>query len=512
VGLIVGVIFVIITYVVRFKQGIEFRKKSAESEIGSAEQEAKKIIASAYKASESKKRELLFEAKSEIYKSRIEIDKEIKERQKELQSQQKRLLYREETIDKKMESIDQKEAELAKKSSMIEELQQEALKLKEAQFEELKRISNLSLEEAKECILKRVEEKVRHEAAVLVKTFKENAKQEAAKESRRIIVETIQRCAVDHTAEFTVSTVALPSDEMKGRIIGREGRNIRAIEYHTQVTLIIDDTDFITISGFNQKRREIARLTLERLMADGRIHPARIEEMVEKCKRDIDNEIRQEGEKAEFDTGVHGLHPEVIRLLGELKFRTSYGQNVLKHSIEVAQLAGLMAAELGLDIKTAKRAGLLHDIGKAIDHEVEGPHAVIGADILKKYEESNEIINAVLSHHGDVEPTTIIAILVQVADSISASRPGARMETLEAYVKRVEKLEQIANAFDGVENAYVLQAGREIRVIVKPGVISDDGMVLLSRDISERIENECEYPGHIKVVIIRETRSIDYAK
>jgi ribonucrease Y len=513
IGLAIGLVFAIIAWKIRFNQGVEFRKKKAEAEIGSAEQEKIRILSEAQKVSESKKREALLEAKEEIHRSRVELDREIKDRRTEIQRNERRLVQKEESLDKKVESLEQKDELLNKKNRDIQLLQDKTDELHKKQMDELERISGLSIEDAKEYLLKNIENEVKHEAAVLIKDLEFKAKEEADRRAKDIIATAIQKCAADHASETTVSVVPLPNDEMKGRIIGREGRNIRTLETLTGIDLIIDDTpEAVILSGFDPIRREVARITLEKLIADGRIHPARIEEMVEKAKKEVENTIRQEGDRASFETGVHGLHPEIIRLLGRLKFRTSYGQNVLNHSLEVSHLAGLMAAELGIDVTMAKRAGLLHDIGKAVDHEVEGSHVTIGADLAKKYKESNDVINAIMAHHGDVEPTSIVSILVQAADSISAARPGARRETLESYIKRIEKLEEIANSFPGVEKSFAIQAGREIRIIIKPEEVSDDDMVLKVREIVKKIEAELEYPGQIKVSVIRETRAIEYAK
>jgi len=512
-GIVIAIIASIIASVISYRKGIEFRKKKAEAEIGSAEQEAERIISEAQKIAEAKKREVLLEAKEEIHKSRLELDREIKERRNEIQRLERRLVQKEEALDRKVESLEQKEELLNKKTKEIQELYEQTLETQRQQVAELERISGLSVDEAKEVLLKNVENEVKHEMAILIKDIEAKAKEEAEIRAKNIIAMAIQKCAADHVSEVTVSVVPLPNDEMKGRIIGREGRNIRTLETLTGIDLIIDDTpEAVILSGFDPIRREIARITLEKLILDGRIHPARIEEMVEKARKEVENTICQEGENATFETGVHGLHPEIVRLLGKLKFRTSYGQNVLSHSIEVARLAGLMAAELGVDVNLAKRAGLLHDIGKAVDHEVEGSHVTIGADIAKKYKESNEVVNAIASHHGDVEATSIIAVLVQAADSISAARPGARRETLESYIKRLEKLEEIANSFDGVDKCFAIQAGREIRIMVKPEDVSDSDIALIARDIVKRIENELDYPGQIKVNVIRETRYIEYAK
>ncbi len=513
VGLIIAVGASITFYSVGMRKGIEHRKKVAEAEIGSAEEEAKKIVSEALKLGENKKREVLLQAKEEIHKSRNELEREIKNRRVEIQRQERRLVQKEETLDRKMESFEKKEEQLSKKTKEIQVLQDEMKELQRKRIYELERISGLSVDEAKECLLKNVESEVKHETAILIKEIEAKAKDEADIKAKEIISCAIQKCSADHASEITVSVVPLPNDEMKGRIIGREGRNIRTLETLTGIDLIIDDTpEAVILSGFDPIRREIARITLEKLIIDGRIHPARIEEMVEKAKKEVENTIRMEGDNATFETGVHGLHPELIKLLGKLKYRTSYGQSVLNHSIEVAHLAGLIAAELDEDVTMAKRAGLLHDIGKAVDHEVEGSHVTIGADLAKRYKESPLIVNAILSHHGDIETTSIIGVLVQAADSISAARPGARRETLESYIKRLEKLEEIANSFTGVEKSFAIQAGREVRIVVKPEEVTDDDIVLMSRNIVKKIENELDYPGQIKVNVIRETRSVEYAK
>jgi len=512
-GLIIGLIVAGIASFVMFRVGINYRKKVAEREIGSAEEESRRIIAEAQKAAENKKREVLLEAKEEIHKSRIELDREIKERRIEMQRMERRLVQKEESLDKKASSLEEKEENLNRKIKEIQIQQEQVEELKAKQLQELERISGLSSEEAKEYLLKKVEHEVKHETAMLIKELEEKAKEEAHRRANEIIANAIQKSAADHVSETTVSVVPLPNDEMKGRIIGREGRNIRTLETLTGVDLIIDDTpEAVILSGFDPIRREVARIALEKLILDGRIHPARIEEMVEKARKEVENIIRQEGDNAAFEAGVHGLHPEIIKLLGKLKFRTSYGQNVLTHSIEVSRLAGLMAAELDEDIALAKRAGLLHDIGKAVDHEMEGSHIKIGTEIARKYKENSIVINSILSHHGDVEPESIIAVLVQAADTISAARPGARRETLESYIKRIEKLEEIANSFEGVEKSYAVQAGREIRIIVKPEDVDDDDIVIKAREIVKKIENDLEYPGQIKVNVIRETRAVDYAK
>ncbi len=510
--LIIAAVCVVLA-VIAFVLGITFRKKIAEKTISSAENEAKRIVNDSIKTAESKKRELLIEAKEEIHKSRTEFDREMKDRRAELQKQERRVVQREESLDKKHEAIEQKDATLAKKIKDNEALNEELKLIKRSQLEMLEKISGYTAEEAKQYLIQNLESEVRHDYAIRLKDLEAQFKDEADEKARRLISLAIQKCAADHVAEATVSVVPLPNDEMKGRIIGREGRNIRTLETLTGVDLIIDDTpEAITLSSFDPVRREVARLSLEKLISDGRIHPARIEEMVEKARRDVDHVIKQEGERATFDTGVHGLNPEIIKLLGRLRFRTSYGQNVLKHSIEVAHIAGLLAAELGVDVMLAKRAGLLHDLGKSVDHEVEGSHVSIGVDLAKKYKENEDVIHAIHAHHGDVEPRTIIACLVQAADAISAARPGARRENLENYIKRLEKLEEIATSFDGVERSYAIQAGREVRIIVKPDEVNDDELILLSRELAKKIESELEYPGQIKVHLIRETRAIDYAK
>jgi len=489
------------------------RKVIAESKISSAEDAARKIIEEAERTSENKKREALLEAKDEIFAMRSEAEREIKNRRSELQRLERRLLQREEQMDNRAENLEKREKALAERESQLESMRRELERTLQEQQEKLEKIAGLSREEAKQILLSQVEEESKREAAQILKRMELKVREEADKRAKNIIANAIQRCASDHVAETTVSVVPLPNDEMKGRIIGREGRNIRTFETLTGINLIIDDTpEAVILSSFDPVRREIARLTLERLIADGRIQPARIEEMYEKAKAEVEAEIKEVGEQAVFEVGLHGVNPELMRVLGRLKYRTSYGQNVLKHSLEVAHLAGLMAAELGTDIKLAKRAGLLHDIGKAIDHEVEGSHAIIGAELAKRLKESPAVIHAIEAHHGEVEPQTIEAVLVQAADAISAARPGARRETLESYIKRLEKLETIADSFEGVESSYALQAGREIRVMVKSDVIDDLGCVTLSREIARQIEEELEYPGQIKITVVREKRVVDYAK
>ena len=498
---------------VGFGLGIGYRKKVAEREIGSAEAEATRLINEAIRSGENRKKEMLLEAKDEIHKSRTEHDKEVKERRAELSKQERRLEQKEATLDKKTEAFERKEEELAKRLQKVSETQAQADQLKQQQLTELEKISGLTQDQAKEFLLHSIEDEVRHEAAMKIKEIEAQLKDEAEEKGREIIATAIQRCAADHAAETTVSVVTLPNDEMKGRIIGREGRNIRTLETITGVDLIIDDTpEAITVSSFDPVRREVARLALEKLIADGRIHPTRIEDMVEKARREVDHTIKVEGERATFETGVHNLHPELIKLLGRQKYRTSYGQNVLNHSIEVAHIAGLMASELGVDVTLAKRAGLLHDLGKSVDHEMEGSHVQLGVELARKYKENPVVINAIEAHHGDVEPQTVIACLVQAADAISAARPGARRENVENYIRRLEKLEELTNSFPGVEKAYAIQAGREVRVMVKPEEVTEDNMILLAHDLAKKIESELEYPGQIKVNVIRETKAVEYAK
>ena len=504
---------ILIGLVIAFPLGVLYRKKVAEKEIASAEEEAKRIINESIKSAESKKREALVEAKEEILKARNEYEKEVKERRADLQKQERRLQQKEENLDRKTENIEKKEETLSRKLSELEDAREEVATLKRSEMEVLERISGFTAEEAKHYIIDQLEQEVTHESAMKLKEIEAHYKEEADSIARELISGAIQRCAADHVAEATVSVVPLPNDEMKGRIIGREGRNIRTLETMTGVDLIIDDTpEAITVSCFDPVRREIARLALEKLIQDGRIHPTRIEEMVEKAKREVDATIKAEGERAVFETNVHGLHPELVKLLGRMKYRTSYGQNVLNHSIEVAHVAGLLAAEIGANVTEAKRAGLLHDLGKAIDHEVEGSHVQIGVELARKYKESEAVIHAIEAHHNDVEPRTVVACLVQAADAISAARPGARRENLENYIKRLEKLEEVTSSFPGVEKSFAIQAGREVRVMVKPDQVSEDQMVLLARDIAKKIEEELEYPGQIKVHVLRETKVIEYAK
>ena len=493
--------------------GIVLRKKTAEREIGSAEQEATRLINEAIRSGESRKKEMLLEAKDEIHRSRTEHEKEMKERRAEISKQERRLQQKEETLDRKAENFEKKEEELARRMAEVAQLREEAEQVRKAHLATLEQISGLTQEQAKAYLLRMVEEDIRHETAMRIQQIEQELKDEADEKAREILSIAIQRCAADHAAEATVSVVPLPNDEMKGRIIGREGRNIRTLETVTGVDLIIDDTpEAITVSSFDPVRREIARLALEKLIVDGRIHPTRIEDCVEKARKEVERTIREEGERACFETGVHGLNPELIKILGRQKYRTSYGQNVLNHSMEVAHLAGLMAAELGVDVTLAKRAGLLHDLGKSIDHEVEGSHVQLGADLARKYKESPVVINAIEAHHGDVEPKTIIAVLVQAADAVSAARPGARRENVENYIRRLQKLEELTGSFPGVEKAFAIQAGREVRIMVKPEEVTEDNMIILAREIAKKIEAELEYPGQIKVNCIRETKAVEYAK
>ena len=507
------VIYAILGSIIGMVVGYFVRRYIGEGKIKNAEELAKKITEDAVKDGEARKKELLLEAKEEIHKSRNDIEREVRERRNEIQKMERRLQNKEEAIDRRSESIEKKEENLSDKIKTLEEKEEAVHALYEKQTHELERLSGLTSDEAKDLLLNETRKEIMQESAMMIKEMEAKAKEEADKKAREIISTTIQRVAADHVAETTVTVVALPNDEMKGRIIGREGRNIRTLETLTGIDLIIDDTpEAVVLSGFDPIRREVARIALEKLIVDGRIHPARIEEMVEKAKKEVENTIRESGEQAAFDTGVHGLHPEIIRLLGRLKYRTSYGQNVLKHAVEVSQLAGIMATEIGADIKVARRAGLLHDLGKAVDHEIEGPHVAIGVDLARKYKESKEVLHGMEAHHGDVEPQTVEAILVQAADAISAARPGARRETLESYIKRLEKLEAIANSFPGVERSFAIQAGREIRIMVKPEDVSEAQIIHTCRDIVKKIEAELDYPGQIKVNVIRETRATEYAK
>ena len=512
--IIACLITAVVVGVIVWIAAVSYRKKVVEAKIGGAEEKAREIIDEALKTADAKKKEALLEAKEEALKSKNELERETRERRNELQRYEKRVLQKEESLDRKAEAMEKKESKLNQTEQQLEKTRAELDTFYQKQVEELERISGLTSEQAKEYLFKTVEGEIKHETAVLIKNMEQKAKEEADKKAKDFVVTAIQRCAADHVAEASISVVQLPNDEMKGRIIGREGRNIRTLETMTGVDLIIDDTpEAVVLSAFDPVRREVARIALEKLIVDGRIHPARIEEMVEKAQKEVEAIIRDAGEAALLETGVHGLHPELVRLLGKMKFRTSYGQNALKHSIEVSLLSGLLAGELGADVRLAKRAGLLHDIGKSIDHEMEeGTHVSIGVDLCRKYKENAIVINAVEAHHGDVEPQSVIACIVQAADAISAARPGARRETLEIYTNRLKQLEDIANSFKGVEKSYAIQAGREVRVLVTPEQINDDDMVLLARDVAKRIESELEYPGQIKVSIIRESRIVDYAK
>lgn len=511
--IITAVVSIIITALVVWFAATSYQKKSANSKIENAEEKARGIIDEAVKTAEEKKRESMLEIKEESIKAKNDLDKEIKERRNEISRNERRIVQKEENVDKKLEAIEKREAGFAVKEEELKKQKIEISKLNEQRLQELERISGLTSEQAKEYLLKTIEEDVKLDTAKMIKEMENKAKEEANRKAKDYVVTAIQKCAADHVSETTISVVSLPNDEMKGRIIGREGRNIRTLETMTGVDLIIDDTpEAVILSSFDPIRREVARIALEKLIVDGRIHPARIEEMVEKAQKEVDNMIREEGEAATLEVGIHGIHPELVRLLGKMKFRTSYGQNALKHSIEVAQLTGLLAAEIGEDVRMAKRAGLLHDIGKAVDHEMEGSHIQLGAELCKKYKESPLVINAVESHHGDVEPESLIACLVQAADTISAARPGARRETLETYSNRLQQLEDITNGYKGVEKSFAIQAGREIRIMVVPEQVSDADMVIMARDISKQIESELEYPGQIKVNVIRESRIVDYAK
>ena len=507
------IVTLLISIPVTAKIASDHSRKTVEEQIGNAEDKAREIIDEALKTAEAKKREGLLEVKEESIRTKNELDKEIKERRAEVQRFERRVQQKEENIDKKADAMEKKEAHLAKREEEMRKQRDEISRLNEQRIQELERISGLTSDQAKDYLLKIVEDEVKHESAVMIKEMEHRAKEEADKKAKEYVVNAIQKCAADHVSETTISVVQLPNDEMKGRIIGREGRNIRTLETLTGVDLIIDDTpEAVVLSGFDPIRREVARIALEKLIVDGRIHPARIEEMVEKAQREVETMIKEEGEAALLEVGVHGIHPELVKLLGKMKFRTSYGQNALKHSIEVAQLSGLLAAELGLDIRMAKRAGLLHDIGKAVDHEMEGSHVALGVEFARKYHEKEDIIHAIHAHHGDVEPRTLVACLVQAADAISAARPGARRENLENYIKRLEQLESIASSFRGVEKSYAIQAGREVRVMVKPEEVSEDEMVVLARDLAKKIEEEMEYPGQIKVNVLRETKAVEYAK
>lgn len=513
VAVVVVVVLLIITALVSWKSAISYHKKVSDAKVGSAEEKAREIIDDALKTAETKKREALLEAKEESLKAKNDFDKEIKERRAEVQRYEKRVLGKEETLDKKLDALEKRESKLNSREQSFEKEKERVEELRQSHIRELEKISGLTSEQAKEYLLKTVEEDVKHETAVMVKELERQAKDEADKKAKDFVVTAIQKCAADHVSETTISVVPLPSDDMKGRIIGREGRNIRTLENMTGIDLIIDDTpEAVILSGFDPIRREIARIALEKLIVDGRIHPARIEEMVEKARKDVETMIREEGEAAMLEVGVHGVHPELIRLLGKMKFRTSFGQNALKHSIEVAHLSGLLAGEVGADVRLARRAGLLHDIGKSVDHDMEGSHIQLGAELCRKYKESALVINAVEAHHGDVEAESVIACLVQAADAISAARPGARRETLETYTNRLTQLEEISNGFKGVEKSFAIQAGREVRVMVTPDQVTDDEMVLLARDLSKQIEAELQYPGQIKVSVIRESRVVDYAK
>ena len=511
--IITAVVSIIVTALIVWFAAASYEKKSANSKIGNAEEKARGIIDEAVKTAEEKKRESMLEIKEESIKAKNDLDKEIKERRNEISRNERRIVQKEENVDKKLEAIEKREAGFAVKEEELKKQKIEISKLNEQRLQELERISGLTSEQAKEYLLKTIEEDVKLDTAKMIKEMENKAKEEANRKAKDYVVTAIQKCAADHVSETTISVVSLPNDEMKGRIIGREGRNIRTLETMTGVDLIIDDTpEAVILSSFDPIRREVARIALEKLIVDGRIHPARIEEMVEKAQKEVDNMIREEGEAATLEVGIHGIHPELVRLLGKMKFRTSYGQNALKHSIEVAQLTGLLAAEIGEDVRMAKRAGLLHDIGKAVDHEMEGSHIQLGAELCKKYKESAVVINAVEAHHGDVEPENLIACIVQAADAISAARPGARRETLETYTNRLKQLEDITNSFEGVDKSFAIQAGREIRVMVIPEKVTDADMVLMARDISKQIEAELEYPGQIKVNVVRESRAIDYAK
>ncbi|MDD7414147.1 MAG: ribonuclease Y [Eubacteriales bacterium] len=510
---VLAIILILVALAAGVVAGFVYRQNVVEKKIGRTEEYANSLLADATHRAEEKKKEAILEAKEEVIRLKSELDKEVRDRRSEVTKQERRAQQREEMLDKKLDNLEVREENLNVKYKEAERLEAEAQELHDKQQGELERISNMTMEEARDILMTRIQKDAYHDAAVMVRDIESRAKEEGDKKARNIIAMAIQKCAADQVAETTVSVVALPNDDMKGRIIGREGRNIRALETATGVDLIIDDTpEAVIISGFDPVRREVARIALEKLIMDGRIHPARIEEMVEKARKEVDNQIREAGEQAIFETNLHGIHHELVRLLGRMKYRTSYGQNVLKHSIEVSHLAGVMAAELGADVQLAKRAGLLHDIGKSIDHEVEGTHVTIGAELAKKFHESDEVVHCIMAHHNDVEPTTVEAVLVQAADAISAARPGARRESIENYIKRLEKLEEIANSFEGVASSYAIQSGREVRIMVKPEDVNDAGTLILAKEIVKRIESEMEYPGQIKVSVIRETRSVEFAK
>ena len=513
IAAVIAVVAGVVAAAIAFFAGVSYRRKTAEAKIGSAEEEAKRLINDAMKAAQQKRKEALIEAKDEAFQLKAEADKEIKERRSELSRQERRLDQKEEAMDRKTAVLEQKETDLAKRSELVEARLDEIEQIKARELDKMETIAGLTAEDAKQLLLNRLDEQLTHEKAMHIAAFETQTKDECDTMARELISQAVARCAADHSSEATVSVVPLPSDEMKGRIIGREGRNIRALETATGVDLIIDDTpEAITLSSFDPVRREVARMTLEKLISDGRIHPARIEETVEKCRRELELAMKREGEKAVMDVGVHGIHPDMVKLLGRLRYRTSYGQNVLNHSLEVAYLSGILAAELGVNVTQAKRAGLLHDIGKALDHEIEGSHISIGVDIAKKYKENPAIVHAIEAHHGDVEAKTPLAFIVMAADAISAARPGARKENLESYIKRLESLEEIANSFEGVETSFAIQAGREVRIMVKPDAITDDQLVILAHSISRKIEDELDYPGQIKVNVIRESRAVEYAK
>ena len=513
IAAVIAVVAGVVAAAIAFFAGVSYRRKTAEAKIGSAEEEAKRLINDAMKAAQQKRKEALIEAKDEAFQLKAEADKEIKERRSELSRQERRLDQKEEAMDRKTAVLEQKETDLAKRSELVEARLDEIEQIKARELDKMETIAGLTAEDAKQLLLNRLDEQLTHEKAMHIAAFETQTKDECDTMARELISQAVARCAADHSSEATVSVVPLPSDEMKGRIIGREGRNIRALETATGVDLIIDDTpEAITLSSFDPVRREVARMTLEKLISDGRIHPARIEETVEKCRRELELAMKREGEKAVMDVGVHGIHPEMVKLLGRLRYRTSYGQNVLNHSLEVAYLSGILAAELGVNVTQARRAGLLHDIGKALDHEIEGSHISIGVDIAKKYKENPAIIHAIEAHHGDVEAKTPLAFIVMAADAISAARPGARRENLESYIKRLESLEEIASGFEGVERSFAIQAGREVRIMVKPDAINDDALILLAHSISQKIEETLDYPGQIKVNVIRESRAVDYAK